>query len=840
MSSDEIDQTNNDIELDADIQKSSLSQDDLTPYPRLEVLAGPQEGLVIALEEGEQSLGRSKSQNKIYLNDRSLSRIHAKIILESSQVQLLDLGSRNGTFLNTKKIKPHQSYDLQHLDQIRIGLSTLRFLVYEASEEDLLAYENRIKEDEKAYQEKKENDKDLSSNNKENTNSVSQVSPKKNKQKEEESQSKSKKNKNQDPDDDFESLIEEDNVYQKDIDSVSRTRPHSALPLVINPRDKAKDSSNYLMIIFLIICSLSAVAGLMYYLHSQKIINFNRPEDDSSLESKINESLLPKKEDRKEENLKPDEVKDNQEAQDLKSEEISSQISDSTELEKGKVQTSSDELHIGKEKTVIEEPKNQNSELSQSVPEKEKKQKEIEVIPVQSEKQEAQKYPAVKKPQSLKEFHAFLDVQAEPLPARIFFDGEFISYTPLKRDVVLKPSKKYEVVAQFDLEDIDDQYQERKNFVAEYGQEVFSIKFEPHIGFIKILRLPSHLDFYMEGYYDYDRYKANPVKIQDVVYGKPIYVPYGRYIIELREKVPFGDSDHMVYETRYQRIIHLSQERKNVDISVSSRDLQYFPARLLSTPSGATVRLNNEILGVTPYIGDIPLGKHQLKLSKEGYFDHEEELEVFINRPLDKDIELKTSQVGRFINKAKALRQNGLYQEALEELVSALKIGGTEKEKSEIYLLLGDLYYLLNRFEKSLVYFEQAKKDDTLYYYALLGMARVRSALGNRNGSLSLLVEILLNVEDNLKLKKETLEVFRQVSPLSSIIYIRSTPLGAQVKVNNQVIENQVTPMILSDLPVDMYMIEITKRGYQPVQIRKEVKVSEFIPIIVDLKPLEI
>ncbi|MDX2077395.1 MAG: FHA domain-containing protein [bacterium] len=50
-----------------------------------------------------------------------ISRKHATIRHNGDKLELVDLGSRNGTFLNGKKLESEQSVPLTHNDEIRLG-----------------------------------------------------------------------------------------------------------------------------------------------------------------------------------------------------------------------------------------------------------------------------------------------------------------------------------------------------------------------------------------------------------------------------------------------------------------------------------------------------------------------------------------------------------------------------------------------------------------------------------------------------------------------------------------------------------------------------------------------
>ncbi len=55
-----------------------------------------------------------------------VSRHHVLLRWKDEQLTLLDLDSRNGTFLNSKKTIPNQPYKLHDGDELRLGKMTLR------------------------------------------------------------------------------------------------------------------------------------------------------------------------------------------------------------------------------------------------------------------------------------------------------------------------------------------------------------------------------------------------------------------------------------------------------------------------------------------------------------------------------------------------------------------------------------------------------------------------------------------------------------------------------------------------------------------------------------------
>jgi len=55
-----------------------------------------------------------------------VSRKHASLRLQESQLNLWDLGSSNGTFINGTRLNPHRPYPIRDGDEIRLGQMVLR------------------------------------------------------------------------------------------------------------------------------------------------------------------------------------------------------------------------------------------------------------------------------------------------------------------------------------------------------------------------------------------------------------------------------------------------------------------------------------------------------------------------------------------------------------------------------------------------------------------------------------------------------------------------------------------------------------------------------------------
>lgn len=92
-----------------------------TARPPFALIWGERE---IALEEGENVLGRDPKAS-VPLDDVSVSRHHARIVIDGFSVRLEDLGSKNGTFLGNRRLEA--AAPLRDGDSIRLGTVALVF-----------------------------------------------------------------------------------------------------------------------------------------------------------------------------------------------------------------------------------------------------------------------------------------------------------------------------------------------------------------------------------------------------------------------------------------------------------------------------------------------------------------------------------------------------------------------------------------------------------------------------------------------------------------------------------------------------------------------------------------
>lgn len=112
----------------SDTFSGRMQQADQAP-PALVVLMGPggYVGKQFALDKQEYILGRS-AECSIQIDDKSVSRNHARIQIAGSEVMVSDMGSANKTLVNGATLNPGSPFKLKNNDQIKIGNVIMKFL----------------------------------------------------------------------------------------------------------------------------------------------------------------------------------------------------------------------------------------------------------------------------------------------------------------------------------------------------------------------------------------------------------------------------------------------------------------------------------------------------------------------------------------------------------------------------------------------------------------------------------------------------------------------------------------------------------------------------------------
>jgi pSer/pThr/pTyr-binding forkhead associated (FHA) protein len=76
--------------------------------------------------EGHEQVVPDLNLNPYGAREKGVSRVHAALRHDHSQVLLIDLGSTNGTRLNGRPVAAHQAVKVSNGDEIRLGKLLLK------------------------------------------------------------------------------------------------------------------------------------------------------------------------------------------------------------------------------------------------------------------------------------------------------------------------------------------------------------------------------------------------------------------------------------------------------------------------------------------------------------------------------------------------------------------------------------------------------------------------------------------------------------------------------------------------------------------------------------------
>ncbi|CAN8260663.1 unnamed protein product [Cochlearia groenlandica] len=113
------------------------------PLLKLVIVQGPREGDSLVYNPGSiVRIGRFVRGNEIAIKDAGISTKHLRIVSDSENWIINDLGSSNGTILNSDAIDPDTPVILRHGDVIKLGEYTS--IVVEFLVADVTAQENKL------------------------------------------------------------------------------------------------------------------------------------------------------------------------------------------------------------------------------------------------------------------------------------------------------------------------------------------------------------------------------------------------------------------------------------------------------------------------------------------------------------------------------------------------------------------------------------------------------------------------------------------------------------------------------------------------------------------------
>jgi pSer/pThr/pTyr-binding forkhead associated (FHA) protein len=97
----------------------------MADIPVLVCTAGALKGARIPVPDGGLSIGRA-DDNDVVLNDEGASRFHTRLLFDNGTLWCQDSGSRNGVFVNGKRLTGHQA--LKVGDTMEVGTHAFKVM----------------------------------------------------------------------------------------------------------------------------------------------------------------------------------------------------------------------------------------------------------------------------------------------------------------------------------------------------------------------------------------------------------------------------------------------------------------------------------------------------------------------------------------------------------------------------------------------------------------------------------------------------------------------------------------------------------------------------------------
>ena len=92
--------------------------------PTLTMLFGEGQELIFSIKQSRTTIGRD-IENDIVLRDSKISKIHAVIVKENGEIWIEDLDSKNGVYVNGRKIEGKKK--LMNGNLVKLGFTIFRF-----------------------------------------------------------------------------------------------------------------------------------------------------------------------------------------------------------------------------------------------------------------------------------------------------------------------------------------------------------------------------------------------------------------------------------------------------------------------------------------------------------------------------------------------------------------------------------------------------------------------------------------------------------------------------------------------------------------------------------------
>lgn len=81
------------------------------------------------IKNREMIIGRTQGKVDILTENISVGKVHCKILKEGNQYYIIDLDSKNGTYINGNRINPKEKSEIKHRDIIRLSTEEFLFVI---------------------------------------------------------------------------------------------------------------------------------------------------------------------------------------------------------------------------------------------------------------------------------------------------------------------------------------------------------------------------------------------------------------------------------------------------------------------------------------------------------------------------------------------------------------------------------------------------------------------------------------------------------------------------------------------------------------------------------------
>jgi len=111
--------------------RGEQDMEDVSTEPVARLVSAKNEETVFELKPGTSTVGRRSNNDIVISDDQYVSGSHAELSADGQGCWLTDVGSTNGTLLNSVRVAPNQKMMLQDGDEITFGQSAFKFELIE-------------------------------------------------------------------------------------------------------------------------------------------------------------------------------------------------------------------------------------------------------------------------------------------------------------------------------------------------------------------------------------------------------------------------------------------------------------------------------------------------------------------------------------------------------------------------------------------------------------------------------------------------------------------------------------------------------------------------------------